>query len=158
VSDNRQVRPFWRQWLRSPKHGLARGVVVHGSPGFQNNTARLNDALADCRKLRAWAQERDVNLDDGPDSLPGLDRALDAAGEDALRALDLDCGLYVGTVIVRHQAGARWRVWPNGHPVVRLVSGRELDVVAAASDLLPDGKSSLATLYADAARPPPEPR
>jgi SAM-dependent methyltransferase len=37
-------------------------------------------------------------------------------------------------VIVATIAGARWRLWPNGHPVVRLASGRDLDVAAMASD------------------------
>ncbi len=30
----------WRRWLRSPKHGIARGVAVFGSPGFQKDPGR----------------------------------------------------------------------------------------------------------------------
>jgi hypothetical protein len=67
------------------------------------------------------------------------------------RALDNDCGLYLGTVIVGHQPHARWHVWPNGHPVIRLASGRELDVVAAVHDQAHAAQSRLATLYAAAA-------
>ena len=41
---------------------------------------------------------------------------------------------FAWTKIVRHLVtavdGARWQVWPIGHPVVRLASRRELDVVA----------------------------
>jgi hypothetical protein len=148
------VSQFWRPWLQSPKHGLARRVAVYGSSGFQKDSARLADHLADCRKLRAWAQERDVGLDDGPGSLAALDHALDPVSQDARRALDNDCGLYLGTVIVHHQHGAQWHVWPNGHPVVLLASGRVLDVVAAVHDQPHSGQSRLATLYADATRRP----
>jgi Family of unknown function (DUF6278) len=131
---------------------MARGVVVHGSPGFRNDFARLTHLLADCRNLRAWARQHEVNLDDSPDSLAALDQALSPAGEDARRRLENDCGLYLGTVIVQHQPHARWHVWPNGHPVVRLASGRELDVVAAVHDPALGGLSRLAVLYADAGR------
>jgi hypothetical protein len=146
------MRQFWRQWLPGPKHGMASGVAVHGSPGFRKDSARLTDLLADCRKLRAWAGERAVGLDDSPDSLATLDRALRPMGEDARLVLGNDCALYLGTVIVRHQPHARWRVWPNGHPVVRLASGRELDVVAAIHDRAQAGQLDLAALYDDAAR------
>lgn len=131
---------------------MARGIVVHGSPGFRKDTAQLTDLLADCRKLRAWAQEHEVNLDDSPHSLAALDQGLGLATEDMRRALENDCGLYLGTVIVRFRSHARWHVWPNGHPVVRLASGRELDVIAAVQDKANAGQSPLAALYADAAR------
>jgi hypothetical protein len=146
------MKQFWRQWLPGPRRGVARSVVVHGSPGFRKDTARLTELLADCRRLRAWAQEHEVNLNDSPGSLTALDHALGPASEDVVRALDIDCGLYLGTVIVRHQPPAWWQVWPNGHPVVRLASGRELDVVAAAHDQAHAGQSRLTALYADAAR------
>jgi hypothetical protein len=148
------MRQFWRRWLRSPKYGLARGVAVHGSSGFQKDSARLTDLLTDCPKLRAWAQNHEISLNESPDSLTALDRVLDPASKDMRRALANDCGLYLGTVIVRHQPHARWHVWPNGLPVVRLASGQELDTVAAVHDLGHAGQSHLATLYADAARWP----
>ncbi len=152
TGNNRGMRQFWRQWPGSPKHGLARGVAVHGSPGCRKDPARLTDLLGDCHTLRAWAQEYEVNLDETPDSLAPLDRALDPAGEDTRQALANDCGLYLGTVIVRHRPSARWHVWPNGHPVVRLASGREIDAVAAVHDPAHAGQSRLATLYAGTAR------
>jgi hypothetical protein len=39
-------------------------------------------------------------------------------------------------VIVSTIHAAHWRLWPNGHPVVRLASGRDLDVIALANDRL----------------------
>jgi Family of unknown function (DUF6278) len=147
----RQFWRAWRAWLPGPKHRVARGVAVHGSPGFRRDGDRLADALADCRNLRAWARERGVDLDNHPDSLARLDRALEPSTEDDRRILEMDGGLYLGTTMVRHIPGARWRIWPNGHPVVKLHSGRELDVVAIASNLAGAGESRLAVLYADAA-------
>ena len=141
---------FWRQWLPGPRHGLARGIAVHGSPGFQKDAGRLADHLADCRKLRAWAQDHSVDLDGTPGSLAVLDDALCPLTSETRRLLESDGGLYLGTVLVRHLHQARWQVWPNGHPVVRLPSGRNLDVVAAVSDGAQAGQSGLAAHYADA--------
>jgi hypothetical protein len=144
------MRQFWRRWLPGPKHGPARGVTVHGSPGFQNDTERLTDHLADCRQLRTWARGRSIDLNDTPESLAALDQALDPLNAGTKRLLETDGGLYFGTVLVGHLPQARWHVWPNGHPVVRLVPARrDLDVVAAVSDRARMGQSGLATLYAD---------
>lgn len=146
------MRQFSRRWLRSPKRGIARGVAVHGSPGFRDDLTRLTHLLADCRNLRMWAGQHKITLDDSPGSLAALDHAFSPASEDVWRRLENDCGLYLGTVIVHHRPHARWHVWPNGHPVVRLASGRQLDVVAAVHDRAHAGQSNLAALYDDAAR------
>jgi hypothetical protein len=42
-------------------------------------------------------------------------------------------------------------MWPNGHPVVRLRSGRELDVVALGNSRVTSGHPRLARAFADAA-------
>ena len=52
-------------------------------------------------------------------------------------------GLFLGSVIVATVAGARWRLWPNGHPVVRLASGRDLDVDTMANDRVSKGTTLL---------------
>jgi hypothetical protein len=62
-----------------------------------------------------------------------------------------EIGLYLGTVIVRNVLGARWHAWPNGHPVVRLHSGRELDVIALVGQRLRDGGPELLSIYSEAA-------
>jgi hypothetical protein len=142
---------FWRRWLPGPKHGLARGVGVWGSPGFRKDGRGLADLLADCRTLRRWAAVHSVNLDNGPASLVALDEALDLA-DDKRATTDLanDAGCYLGTVLVQHDDLARWKVWPNEHPVVRLASGRDVDVGGIVNDAARTGKLGLAKLYEDA--------
>jgi hypothetical protein len=54
--------------------------------------------------------------------------------------------------MVRNLPHAQWHVWPNGHPVVRLPSGRTFDVVAMVERQASTGELHLANLYADAAR------
>jgi hypothetical protein len=44
-------------------------------------------------------------------------------------------------------------LWPNGYPVVRLASGRDLDVIALARDRVYSGQPRLADVYTDAAQP-----
>ncbi len=148
---NQRMRQFWRARLPRPRHGFARGVAVWGSPGFRHDGEQLADVLADCRNLRAWARARGVDLDDHPDSLARLDRALEPSTEDDRRILEMDGGLYLGTTMVGHLPGARWHIWSNGHPVVKLDSGRYLDVVAIVNNLADAGESHLAALYTDAA-------
>jgi len=140
----------WRQWLHGPKHGTARGIVVFGSPGFRRDAERIADLLAKCPDLRALAAAHGVTLDSHPDSLTRLDSFLHLTSEADRRVLQSEGGLYVGTVMVRHLPGARWHVWPNGHPVVRLASGREVDVVAIVHDRVSAGEARLAALYANA--------
>ena len=129
---------------------MARGVAVYRSPGPENGCARTAMArtLARCVRLRAWAEERGVVLDDSPESLAELDRRRGDGSEfDRLRA---DLALYLGTVIVAHVASAHWHARPNGHPVVRLRDGTELDVVALVADTRTDAGSTLMAIYQDA--------
>ncbi|MDQ2850390.1 MAG: DUF6278 family protein [Actinomycetota bacterium] len=137
----------WRQWLPGPKHGIARGVVVWGSAGAADPTATF-ELMGQCRHLRAWAVDRGIDLDDAPDSLPALDRLVATwSGDPAVSSiLDLEAGGYLGTVIVRHVPGSAWRSWPNGHPVVHVSSGRDLDVIAQAAS----HPGSLAAIYTNA--------
>lgn len=127
---------FRRRWM-GQRHGVARGVGVYGSPGF-DTPDRLDDLLSRCVPLRQWSNEHGLVLDDGPDSLAALDQRLDAwsADESHHGTVDLpnEVGIYLGTVIVKHVDGSHWRVWPNGHPVVRLRSSRELDVTVMANE------------------------
>jgi hypothetical protein len=69
-----------------------------------------------------------------------------------MSVLNNEAGLYLGTVMVRNLRAARWHVWPNGHPVVQLSSGRMFDVVALVNQQASRGGVHLAGLYADAAR------
>jgi hypothetical protein len=126
-------------------------VGVWGSPGFQNEPDQLADLLATCQQLRRWAGVHGVELDASPESLSALDEALDRIpNRQRDRALANDAGCYLGTILVRHHDQARWQIWPNGHPVVRMPSGRDLDVVAIVSDAAQGGTPQLAKHYADA--------
>jgi Family of unknown function (DUF6278) len=146
-----RITQHWRRWLRSPRHGVARGVAVFGCPGFQKDPGGLDDVLADCGQLRAWAENHGLQLDDSPESLIALDDALDRVADlQATRRLTNEAGLYLGTVLARHSQGTRWQVWPNGHPVIRLPSGHDVDVVAIVNDAAHAGKLELAKHYADA--------
>jgi hypothetical protein len=56
-----------------------------------------------------------------------------------MAAAGTEAGLFLGTVIVATIPGARRRLRPDGHPVVRLATGRDLDVVAMANDRMAKG-------------------
>lgn len=145
------MRTRWRRWLPGPKHGIARGVAVSGSPGFDESEV-MGTLLAQCETLRAWASDHGVNLSGDPDTLAVLDQSMAAWAADPRLAARLvtDAGLYVGTVIVGHVPGARWHAWPNGHPVVRLASDRDLDVLALVNRHQIEHGPTLSIIYAGA--------
>ncbi|AEW97198.1 hypothetical protein SCATT_48270 [Streptantibioticus cattleyicolor NRRL 8057 = DSM 46488] len=109
--------------------------------------------LAECELLRAQAGAAGVRLDDTPASLAALDQLPPRWRDDPdnLTWLGNDAGLYLGTVIVRTVPGAAWHLCPGGRPVVRLSSGREIDVVEAGHGWAGSGTPELAQLHAEAA-------
>jgi hypothetical protein len=115
-------------------------------PGVQSNG--LADSI-----LPVLPARRDPTAGTGiPEDLPLLDRAISQQADDAEMMLSApEVGVYLGTVIINSVAGARWRVRPNGHPVIVTAFGRELDVVAMTNRLLSTGGPSLASIYADVA-------
>jgi Family of unknown function (DUF6278) len=152
----------WRRWVPGTKHGLARGVAVYGVPR-RPGPGRLDELLGRCEQLRAFARAHGFELDGSPEDLAVLDWAIDEAvavadrelgGRSRVVAIGTEAGLFLGSVVVVTVADARWRLWPNGHPVVRLASGRDLDVAAVASDRVSEGGPRLADVYADAAGAP----
>jgi hypothetical protein len=152
----------WRRWIPGPRHGLPRGVAVYGVPG-RPDSEQLGELLGRCGQLRAFARAHGFELDGSPQDLGPLDQAIDEATGQATSELGgpprtgaalTEAGLFLGSVIVATVAGARWRLWPNGHPVVHLASGRDLDVAAMASDRVSKGAPRLADVYADAAADP----
>ena len=75
-----------------------------------------------------------VRPEQQPQDLAQLDQAIDEATDQATGwlggpartgAAPGQAGVFLGSVIVTTVAGARWRLCPNGHPVVRLASGRD---------------------------------
>lgn len=142
----------WRSWWPGPKHGMARRVAVYSAPN-SNDPDRLTELLARCETLRTWASSYGVALPDDPEGLAALDGHLDtwATAPEIGPALGNEVGLYLGAVIVKNVLGAAWQAWPNGHPVVRLRSGRDLDVLALAHQRLAGEGRDLPAIYADAA-------
>jgi len=153
----------WRRWIPGLRHGLPRGVAVYGVPG-RPDPEQLGELLGRCGQLRAFARAHGFELEGSPQDLGPLDQAIDGACDQAASELGgpsqtaaalAEAGLFVGSVIVGTVAGAHWRLWPNGHPVVRLASGRDLDVAAMTSERVSKGAPRLADIYADAAADPP---
>ncbi|MGW0911394.1 DUF6278 family protein [Streptomyces sp. NPDC002784] len=136
---------------RRRRRGPAFGVAVF-SDGDDTHEG-IADLLAECDLLRSRAAREGVRLDDSAASLEALDQLLPGwrDDEEVLAWLGNDAGLYLGTVIVRTVPGARWEIWPNGQPVVRLSSGREFDVVASGHEWASSGAPELSQLYAEVA-------
>ncbi|MEV0321027.1 DUF6278 family protein [Streptomyces sp. NPDC050658] len=141
--------PFLDRWRR--RHAPepeARGLAV----AFEDNPEGVAELLSECELLRSQAATAGLELDDSPGSLSALDQLLPRWRDDPelLPWLGNDAGLYLGSVIVRRVPGAAWHVWPGGSPVVRLASGREIQVVEAGLDWAVHGAPELSQVYAEA--------
>ncbi|MFR9794374.1 DUF6278 family protein [Streptomyces sp. MS06] len=115
--------------------------------------------LSECELLRAQAARAGVELDDSVASLAELDQLLPRwrDDEELLPSLGNDAGFYLGTVIVRTVGGAAWAMRGGEQPVVRLASGREVDVTEAGRGWAARGVPELCQTYAEVAeagRPP----
>ncbi|MFI8438889.1 DUF6278 family protein [Streptomyces sp. NPDC079020] len=141
--------PFLDNWRKRQggTHGAALAAAVEVDP---DGVAEL---LAECELLRVRAGQNGLELDDSPASLTALDQLPPRWRDDPeeLPWLGNDAGLYLGTVLVRTVPGAVWDIWPSGRPVVRLVSGREIDVVEAGLDWAMAGSPELSQVYAESA-------
>ncbi|MEU0331800.1 DUF6278 family protein [Streptomyces sp. NPDC006193] len=109
--------------------------------------------LSECELLRSQAALAGVRLDGTPASLEALDQVVPRWREDAemLPRLGHDAGLYLGTVVVRTVPGAVWGIRRDGEPVVRLASGRAVEVVPAGQEWAASGVPELSQLYAEIA-------
>jgi Family of unknown function (DUF6278) len=140
---------FRKRWM-GHKHGPARGVAVFGSADSKGPDGFENLSLS-CDRLRQWSRDHELDLDDSPASLKRLDERLDSWRSDATHheSVDLsnEVGIYLGSVIIKHVEGSRWRAWPNGHPVIRLNDGRDIDVTRLANKRLNHSGAGLASLY-----------
>lgn len=139
--------PFLDNWRK--KRSLAHGVAVYSAG--ESDHEGVAELLSECELLRSQADQAGIQLDDSAASLEALDQLLPRWREDeeTLSWLGNDAGLYLGTVIVRTVEGAVWEVWPSGRPVVRLSSGREIDVVASGHEWAVSGVPELSQLYAE---------
>ncbi|CAL9600973.1 hypothetical protein SUDANB19_05415 [Streptomyces sp. enrichment culture] len=139
--------PFLDNW-RKPHPDAEGAAAAEGLPGEQESAAQL---LSECELLREHARAAGVGLDDSVESLAALDQLLPHWREDpeVTPWLGTDAGLYLGTVMVRTVPGARWARWPDGQPVVRLPSGREVDVLAEGGAWAETGSPELSQVYAE---------
>lgn len=143
----------WRHRLPGGKRQIALGVAVYGSPGF-DDPARLVHSLGASDDFRAWTALNGVTLTDEPAGLAELDRHLGGwlADPDIGPRLTNEIGLYVGAVMVRHVPGAVWSIRPNGQPVVRLASEKEISVIHQAVRRCAQGRPRLQEIYSQAGR------
>ncbi|MFD7997067.1 DUF6278 family protein [Streptomyces mexicanus] len=141
--------PFLGRW-RKRRGGVGGGAAVAGG---EDDPAATADLFSECALLRSQAARAGVRLDDSAASLEALDQLPPRwrDDEDLLPWLGNDAGLYLGTVVVRTVPGACWEILPGGRPVVRLASGREIDVVSAGHAWAESGVPELSQLYAEIA-------
>lgn len=141
--------PFLENWRR--RHGTAYAETL--TTAMKNDPQGVGELLAECELLRVRAGQGGLQLDDSSESLAALDQLPPRWRDDPeeLPWLGNDAGLYLGTVIVRTVSGAVWDVQPGGQPMVRLTSGREINVVEAGLDWAVSGAPELSQVYAEAA-------
>ncbi|MFJ3582687.1 DUF6278 family protein [Streptomyces sp. NPDC090127] len=140
--------PFLDNWRK--RHDVDPSPL---GAAFDRDPEGVGELLAECELLRARVQDAGVTLDDTPGSLSALDQLPPSWRDDPeeLPWIGNDAGLYLGTVIVRNVPSASWQVWPGGQPVVRLASGREINVVEAGLDWAVTGSPELSQVYGEAA-------
>ncbi|MFF9852176.1 DUF6278 family protein [Streptomyces litmocidini] len=141
--------PFLDSWRKRHEPDSSESPLV---AAFDRDPEGVAGLLSECELLRSRVAEAGVALDDTPGSLQELDQLPPGWRNDPeeLPWFGNDAGLYLGTVIVRNVPGARWQVWPGGSPVVRLASGREIQVVEAGLDWAMTGAPQLSQVYAEA--------
>lgn len=141
--------PFLDNWRK--RAGGDRGTSLASAVG--GDKEGVAELLSECELLRVRAGQLGLKLDDSPESLGALDQLPPRWRDDPeeLPWLGNDAGLYLGTVIVLTVPDAVWHIWPGGHPVVRLASGREIQVVEAGIEWAVTGAPELSQVYAEAA-------
>jgi len=139
--------PFLDNWRNA--HGDAPSDTPADAVSSDPESAA--QLLSECELLRDQAADAGIELDDTAESLAALDQLLPRWREDPEVSpwLGSDAGLYLGTVLVRTVPGAAWRLRRNRQPVVRLPSGRELDVLEEGTAWAETGTPELSQLYAE---------
>lgn len=139
--------PFLDNWRK--RHVGTRSVSLADAVSSDPESAA--QLLSECELLRDQAERAGVELDDSPESLAALDQLLPRWRDDPEVSpwLGSDAGLYLGTVLVRTVPGTRWWLRGDGQPVVRLLSGRELDVLEEGASWAETGTPELSQLYAE---------
>lgn len=121
---------FVQRLLRiGPRHGIARGLAVYGGPGTRNGAIGAATAVLQPDALTRWLADRNEPRGNTRDALAAIERRLDEAqnDEELGHMLGSEIALLLGQVLIANVDGARWTVWPNGHPVIR-IGHTDLDV------------------------------
>ncbi|MCJ0907341.1 DUF6278 family protein [Rhodococcus sp. ARC_M6] len=92
-----------------------------------------DSALLQPEDLSQWLADRGEPFGNSREALVAVERRLDEAldDEELGHMLGGEVALLLGQVLVANVDGARWVVWPNGHPVVG-VGRTDLDVTEIA--------------------------
>lgn len=140
--------PFLDHWLN--RHEADRGAGL--AAALAEDPEGVNEMFSECEMLRVQARAAGLELDESPASLDSLDQLMPRWRRDpeAVPWLGNDAGFYLGTVIIRTIPGAGWQVWPNGQPMIRLASGRELNVIESGVSWAMTGSPELCQAYAEA--------
>ncbi|MFJ6792773.1 DUF6278 family protein [Streptomyces sp. NPDC091268] len=140
--------PFLDNWLN--RHQTERGAGL--AAALAADPEGINELFSECEMLRGQARRAGLELDGSPASLEALDQLMPRWRRDpeAVPWLGNDAGFYLGTVIITSIPGTAWEVWPNGQPIIRLASGRELNVVESGVSWAMTGSPELSQAYAEA--------
>ena len=140
--------PFLGNWLH--RHETEQGTGL--AAALADDPEGIVEMFSECEMLRVQARAAGLQLDETQVSLEALDQLMPRWRRDPeiVPWLGNDAGFYLGTVIIRTIPGAAWQVWPNGQPVIRLASGRELNVIESGVSWAMTGSPELSQAYAEA--------
>uniref|UniRef100_A0AAU2JYU5 DUF6278 family protein n=1 Tax=Streptomyces sp. NBC_00049 TaxID=2903617 RepID=A0AAU2JYU5_9ACTN len=140
--------PFLDNWLNRTETEKGAGLAA----AFADDPEGVAELFSECEMLRVQARAAGLELDGSPVSLEELDQLMPRWRRDPeiVPWLGNDAGFYLGTVIIRTIPGTAWQVWPNGQPVIRLASGRELNVIESGVSWAMTGSPELSQAYAEA--------
>ena len=141
-----------RLWRRGRRRGTAQGVGVFGAPGFADDPDGLAALLGRHERLTKWMRAAGLDLQVSAYGLQAVDAMIDHWQDDPTiaPALSNDVGVFLGDVLIHEISGSRWHVWPNGHPVIRLKGGQEIDVTAQTRTRTDKGQPHLSAALAKA--------
>jgi len=145
------MRRNW-PWARGPRRGIARGVAVFGSPGVERDASLLGGLFEDHERLAGWLSAAGQTLRYDANGLAVVEASIDSwhGNSDVAPMLANEVGTFLGTVLVKVVDGASWHVWPSGHPVVRVIPKRDIDVVDLAERRISSGRPNLTGILLDA--------
>lgn len=143
---------FGGLWHPGRRRRSAQGVGVFGSPGFADDQQGLADLLGRHDRLADWMSAAGLDLQVSAAGLESVDTMIDTWRDDltVVPQLANEVGVFLGDVLLHEIPGARWLVWPNGHPVIHLPDGREIDVTERAGRRIRRGRPRLTAVLGTA--------